>query len=223
NDYNLFFVSGIKSIESEISEEERKRLLGKHQEIEEKIENVKELLLIQPLKLLNEKGRKLLEKGDQLYKTLIEKQSEESFYRFNNYEKEWKEWRKRSENALLREMEEEASDREKDLLNKEKDELEEILAQNESKYREIKRAKGFVDVLSSYTEIPLVELQQKLDFAELQDLEMWLLELSSVLSLRIDRDKLIIPEKATREITQSIDELIKKFAEWERTGEGKKI
>jgi len=217
--YYLIFNSTYKNIENEISEEERKRIIEKHQEIEEKIE----LLVILPLKLIKNKGRGLLEEGEKVNKKLLEKQTGESLYSFTEYEKEWKEWKKRTEIILAEEIEIKELKIEKDLIQKEKEELKEIITQNEIKYKEVKRIKEFVEVLSNYSEITLIELQQRLDFAELQDLEMWLLDLSSVLSIRIEGDKLIIPEKATREITQSIDELIKRFSEWEKTGEGKKI
>jgi len=49
-----------------------------------------------------------------------------------------------------------------------------------------------------------------------------LVELGSILSIRIEDDKLIIVEKITEEITHAIDELIDKFSEWEKTGKGKK-
>ncbi|UJG44064.1 MAG: right-handed parallel beta-helix repeat-containing protein [Candidatus Heimdallarchaeum endolithica] len=219
SDYNLIFNLEYKSIENKISEEERKRLIEKHQEIEEKIEH----LVILPLKLIKDKGRELLEEGEKVYKILLKKQTKESLYRFTEYEKEWKKWKKRSEIILAEEIEIKELKNEKDLIQKEKEELKEIITQNKIKYKEVKRIKEFVEVLSNFSEISLVELQQRLDFAELQELEMWLLDLSSVLSIRIEGNKLIIPEKATREITQSIDELIKRFSEWEKTGEGKKI
>jgi len=192
-----------------------------NKEIEEKFENANSLL-IETLKLSTIKGKKLLEKEEKLSKQIIESRSKEILRRFNIYENELKEWKKRSENILLELLEEDLKEVE-DLFQEEKNMLEEVLVQNEIKYKEIQRIKVLIDVLLIYSEIPLIKLQQKLDFTKLEDLEKWIIELSSFLSIKIEGDKLIISETATKEITQSIDELIKRFSEWEKTGEGKKI
>jgi len=207
----------LDSIPFTIGKQNSQQFKKLHYDIEEKIE----LLFILPLKLIKDKGRELLEEGEKVYKKLLEIQPEESLYSFTEYEKEWKEWKKRSEIILEEEIEIRELKIKKDLMQKEKEELKEIITQNEIKYKEVKRMKVLKDVLSIYSEIPLIKLQQMLDFAELQDLEKWLLDLSSV-SIKIEEDKLIISEKASKELTQSIDELIKRFSEWEKTGKGKK-
>ncbi|UJG44059.1 MAG: right-handed parallel beta-helix repeat-containing protein [Candidatus Heimdallarchaeum endolithica] len=202
--------------------DENKKLFFKqiNEEIEEKFENANSLL-IKTLKLSIIKGNKLLEKEEQLSKQIIKSLSKEILHRFAIYENELKEWKKRSENVLSELLEEDLKEVE-DLFQEEKNMLKEIIVQNEIKYKEVKRVKVLIDVLSIYSEIPLIKLQRKLGFSKLEDLEKWLIELSSFLSIKIEGDKLIISEKATKELTQSIDELIKRFTEWEKTGEGKK-
>ena len=221
--FHYFFQSKLQVIPKQITNEEKKDLLEELEEIEYKKQEVQDLVYLYPLILLDKKGEELIKEIDNFFEYFLKGKITESELYFKDLEERLTSWRESYRKVMNKETVGELSSNGVEQYYELKEKVEEKINYFDSREVEIKRAKAFFNVLSTSSEILLVTLQEKLGFEELQDLEMWLLDLSSVLSIRIEGDKLIIPEKATREITQSIDELIKRFSEWEKTGEGKKI
>ncbi|UJG44061.1 MAG: right-handed parallel beta-helix repeat-containing protein [Candidatus Heimdallarchaeum endolithica] len=217
-----FFQSKLKVISDRLTNDEKKDLLEESQEIENKRQEVLDLIHLYPLILLDKKGEELVKEIDNLFVYSLKGKTTESELYFREFEEKLANWKENYSKVMNTETVEKLTSNRIEQYYGLKEKVEEKMNYFDSREVEIKRAKEFFKVLSTSSEIPLVTLQEKLGFEELNDLELWLVELGSILSIRIEGEKLIIVEKITEEITQSIDELIDKFSEWERTGKGKK-
>ncbi|UJG41274.1 MAG: right-handed parallel beta-helix repeat-containing protein [Candidatus Heimdallarchaeum aukensis] len=217
-----FFQSKLEILSKQITNEERKDLLEELQEIENKRQEVRDLIYLYPLILLDKKGEELRKEIDNLFVYSLKGKITESELYFKEFDEKLANWKENYSRVMNTETVGELSSNGIEQYNELKEKIEEKINYFDSRDVEIERAKEFFKVLSTTSEIPLFTLQEKLGFEDLNELELWLVELGSFLSIRIEDDKLIIVEKITEEITHAIDELIDKFSEWEKTGKGKK-
>ncbi|UJG44068.1 MAG: right-handed parallel beta-helix repeat-containing protein [Candidatus Heimdallarchaeum endolithica] len=108
--------------------------------------------------------------------------------------------------------------------NKTLSELSKIIRDKKNNNRKLERLKKISLV---YDKISLNKLSPLLDFDSIEVMKLWLYVYSKDVPNKIERDEIIFGFQfgetlVTEDMTTAIDDLLKQFSEWERTGKGKK-
>ncbi|UJG41275.1 MAG: thrombospondin type 3 repeat-containing protein [Candidatus Heimdallarchaeum aukensis] len=103
-------------------------------------------------------------------------------------------------------------------------ELAKIFNDSENNNMRLERLKK---VSSVYNKISLTKLSPLLDFEDKEVLKLWLYAYSKDLPNQIEGEEVMFDiqlegEFVAEDMTEAIDDLLKQFSEWERTGKGKK-
>jgi len=125
-----------------------------------------------------------------------------------------------------------------DLAKERSSVVKELLEQNKQSFSELAniindsknnnmRIERLKKISSVYNKISLTKLSPLLGFENIEVLRLWLYAYSKDVPNRIEGEEVIFDLQlkgvlVTEDMTTAIDDLLKQFSEWERTGKGKK-